>query len=170
MRRAIVRLIALPGLAAAVAATIAFAATQFETATYAISGSVASVIGEHARWNEACRALDAPLVTLERAAGHGAVCIRHDVITSIQTRSGRAANCIGRRLNGVLVIYQPRPGFSGADSLRYGLDFPEGHVSREIVIEIQPGSGARPAFPLDLPPNAAPRAGDRLPECAGESS
>ncbi len=168
MRRAVILMIALPGLAAAVA-QVASAASQFETVSYEIASGVPAVIGEHARWNELCRALDAPPVILERPAVQGSVCVRHDLITSIQTRSGRAANCIGRRLNGVLVIYRPRPGFSGTDTLRYGLDFPEGRVSREITIDIQARTGVAPGFFLDAP--AAPlRAGDRIPECAGESS
>ena len=173
MRRAVILMIAPPAFAASfaamIAATVAVAATQFESANYEVTSGVSSVIGEHARWNELCRALDAPLVILERASLHGSICVRHDLVTSIQTRSGRAANCIGRRLNGVLIVYRPKPGFSGTDTLRYGLEFPEGVVSREISIDIQARSGVMPEFFLDVP-MAVPRIGDRIPECAGESS
>ena len=165
MRRAVVLLIALPTLGAA----FAVAAPLVETASYMTPSGVSSLIGEHARWNDMCRAFDAPPVTLERAAIHGSICVRHDLIAPVQSRSGRAVNCIGRRLNGVLIIYRPQANFVGTDSVRYGLDFPEGRVSREINIDIQQSTGAAPDFFLGIPATAA-RAGDRVPECAGESS
>lgn len=153
--------------AIALPAAVALAAPS-EIISFVTPSGVSRLIGEHGRWDDTCRALDVPPVVLERPAAHGSICVRRDIITVSQTRSGRAANCVGRALNGIRVIYRPQPGFAGADTLRYGLQFPEAYLSREIAIDILGSEAVAPPLLGEISQDQQPLG--RVPDCPGATS
>src|ERR1700743_3648050 len=81
-----------------------------------------SEIGHHARWDDTCEALDAPRLTIERAPSHGNICVSRGPVELVVSRSHAGLRCIGKSIKGVHVIYSPRAGFTGVDTVRYGLD------------------------------------------------
>ncbi len=136
MKRTLTGVILVPA-SLAIAAAASPAVTEYATRE-AIAGEP-SEIGHHARWNATCEALESPLLTVERAPSHGSVCVSKGEVSVVLSRSGRALSCIGKTISGVHVIYHPQSSFSGSDTIRYGLDVPEGHVSFEVSIVIKLG-------------------------------
>jgi len=133
----------------------------------AIAGAP-SEIGHHARWDDACEALEAPRITIERAPTHGNVCINRGDVNLVISRSRAGLRCIGKSISGVHVIYSPRSDFTGTDTIRYGLDVPEGHVSLEVSIVIQPGRSS--ASPIAASTVTDVQPSGPMPECPSLAS
>jgi hypothetical protein len=150
-------------LVSAVAMAIAAAAPFTEYVSQEAIAGEPSEIGHHARWDEACEALEAPRLTIERAPNHGNICVSRGPVELVVSRSHAGLNCIGKSIKGVHVIYSPRLGFTGVDTVRYGLDVPEGHVSLEVSIVIQPGKMRAPVA-TSLTGDA--QSSGPVPECA----
>ncbi len=165
MKRTLTGVILVPA-SLAIAAAASPAVTEYATRE-AIAGEP-SEIGHHARWDTACEALDAPRLTVERAPSHGSVCVSTGEVQLVVSRSNVGLSCICKSVNGVHVVYHPQSGFTGSDTIRYGLDVPEGHVSFEVSIVIKLGrmksspvststiDAAQPSGPmLECPPLAS---------------
>jgi len=133
----------------------------------AIAGTPAA-IGHHARWDDACEALEAPRITIERAPAHGNVCINRGEVNLVISRSRAGLRCIGKSVSGVHVVYSPLSGFTGTDTIRYGLDVPEGHVSLEVSIVIQPGRAS--ASPIATSTASEIQPSGPMPECPSLAS
>ncbi len=146
--------------AATLWAAVALAAT--ESATNSTTAGEAAEIGHHARWNTKCESLAAPRVTIEQPPGHGRVCLSEGPVQPEMSRSGVALNCVGKTVQGLHVVYSPHREFTGVDTLRYGLDAPEGHVSRDVSIVIRPAPGS---FEPGLAAGAEVQAPGPMPEC-----
>lgn len=152
--------------AATVVATALLAATAQATIERAIHMTTAgnsAEIGHHARWNANCDAAPAPRVTLEQPPGHGIVCVSPGPIQPVISRSGAALNCVGKTVQGIHVVYSPHAAFAGVDTLRYGLDAPEGHVSRDVSITVQ-GKGQTTLTPTSSSSSDVQGPGP-MPEC-----
>jgi hypothetical protein len=154
------------------ASAMAFAAAAAPYSEYAFTEYVSqettagepSEIGHHARWDDTCEALDAPRLTIERAPSHGNICVSQGPVDVVVSRSHAGLSCIGKSVKGLHVIYSPRSGFTGVDTVRYGLDVPEGHVSLEVSIVIQPGRMKPSPVATSLTGNA--QSSGPMPECA----
>lgn len=125
-------------------------------------------IGHHARWNASCAALDAPRLTIERAPDYGRLCVNKGQVQLVVSRSSAGQSCIGRSINGVHVVYIPRSGFTGTDTLRYALDVPEGHVSLEVSITV--GSGTMKSSPSSTSVMSNTQPSGPIPECPSLAS
>lgn len=155
-------------LAVLAAATAVGAPAFTEYVSEEATAGAPSEIGHHARWDDTCEALDAPRITIERAPVHGNVCIYRGNVNLVVSRSRAGLRCIGRSIPGVHVIYNPQSGFTGTDTIRYGLDVPEGHVSLEVSIVIQPGRTT--ASPIAASTSDDVQPSGPMPECPSLAS
>ena len=117
-----------------------------------------------------CRAVPYPALRLERPPLHGAVCARVATITIRSMYTGTEAQCIGRVVQGLRLIYFPRPGFTGSDSLQYSVQYPS--VSRRVAVSVSVGAGEGVRLPADTVgagPDTAQSPGP-VPPCAGPVS
>ncbi len=92
----------------------------------------------YARWDKNCTAAEPPQVYLDVAPSDGTVCVRTDTGTVRRVREGKANHCVGRRMGGISVVYQPRRGFAGADVLRYTVKFKAVSATFDVDIRVQP--------------------------------
>lgn len=166
MKRIVVSVMILSFSALAIAAAAVPSVTEY-VAQEAFAGEP-SEIGHHARWDLVCEALAAPRLTLERAPGHGRICVSKGDVRLVVSRSHAGMNCIGKSIEGVHVIYSPRSDFAGIDTVRYGLDVPEGHVSFEVSIMIKLGRMKSSSVSTAAGDDARPPG--PIPECPAQSS
>lgn len=96
------------------------------------------LIREHAAWNGNCKAVPYPAVRLERPPRHGAVCARVTNVTIRSMYTGTESQCIGRVVQGLRLVYFPRPGFAGSDRLRYSVQYPS--VRRSVTVQVMVGA------------------------------
>ena len=90
-----------------------------ETAT--VPSGKKTQIAIHSRFDNACRPARV-IVTVLKAPAHGALTTAPaDYVVPEKARNGvkQPPQCVGKRVKGVAVFYEPKPGFVGADSLRY---------------------------------------------------
>jgi hypothetical protein len=154
---------------ATIAMTAAVAAPLLtEYVSEAAVAGTPSEIGHHARWDDSCEALEAPRITIERAPSHGNVCINKGDVNLVISRSRAGLKCIGKSIPGVHVIYNARSGFTGTDTMRYGLDVPEGHVSLEVSIVIQAGRAS--SSPIATSAAGETQPSGPMPECPSLAS
>ncbi len=78
--------------------------------------------------------------------------------------------CVGKRMEGLLVVYLPRPGYVGTDTVDYIVEFPKSRTTMHIEINVRPGSekpGSESANTKadDRPLNAG-KPGDTIAACA----
>ncbi len=125
--------------AAALAAFVLPAQAGEEQLAKAGAANRPLLIREHAAWNMDCRAVPYPAVRLERPPRHGAVCARAAEITIRTMYAGTEAQCIGRVVQGLRLIYFPRPGFTGSDRLQYSVQYPS--VRRSVSVTVNVGAG-----------------------------
>ena len=126
-------------LAAFLAAFVLPARADEEQLVKAGAANRPLLIREHAAWNMDCRAVPYPTVRLERPPRHGAVCARTADITIRTMYAGTEAQCIGRVVQGLRLIYFPRPGFTGRDRLQYSVQYPS--VRRSVSVSVSVGAG-----------------------------
>jgi hypothetical protein len=129
------------------------------------------LIREHAAWNMDCRAIPYPALHLDQPPQHGAVCAR---VADIMVRSmyaGTEAQCIGRVVQGLRLIYVPQPGFTGRDRLQYSVQYPSAHRSVSVTVSVGARAGTQ-LLPLDTV-GTAPDMGQMpgpVPPCAAPLS
>jgi hypothetical protein len=129
------------------------------------------LIREHAAWNMDCRAVPYPAFHLDQPPQHGAVCARVADITVRSMYTGSEAQCIGRVVQGLRLIYVPQPGFTGRDHLQYSVQYPSAHRSVSVTVTVSARAGAE-LLPLDtvgVAPDTAQMPGP-VPPCAAPLS
>jgi hypothetical protein len=129
------------------------------------------LIREHAAWNMDCRAIPYPALRLDQPPRHGAVCARVADITVHSMYAGTEAQCIGRVVQGLRLIYVPQPGFTGHDRLQYSVKYPSAHRSVSVTVTVSARAGAE-LLPLDTvgaAPDTAQMPGP-VPPCAAPLS
>ena len=92
------------------------------------------VIREHAGWDRDCGAIAPPALTLDTPPRHGFVCARGEDVRIKALYLGTEAQCIGRLVRGVRLIYRPDLGFSGDDRWRYAALYPS--LRRDVAVDV----------------------------------
>jgi hypothetical protein len=124
------------------------------------------IIREHAGWDRDCAAIAPPVLTLDAPPRHGYVCARAEDITVRSMVAGTEAQCIGRLVRGVRLIYRPDAGFSGDDGLRYAALYPSLRRSVSVSVTVgRPGAGITGSLPTHLTAPSHQPAGP-VPPCA----
>jgi len=125
----------------------------------------AVIIREHAGWDRNCDAVAHPALYLDAPPRHGSVCARDEEIRIRTMAAGTEAQCIGRLVRGVRLVYRPDAGFSGDDVLQYAVQYPALRktvaVSIAVTRDAVGGAGAfasmaAPALPVHQPPGPVP--------------
>jgi len=126
------------------------------------------VLREHAGWNRDCEAVAHPALYLSEPPRHGKVCARAENIEISSMFVGTEAQCIGRLVRGVRLIYRADAAYAGKDSLRYAAQYPS--ILRAIQVQVMvtatagTSSGAAPSVivePVQLRQMPGP-----VPDCA----
>jgi len=102
----------------------------------------------YARTNSKCESIDPPTFYVDQPPKHGIVCSRNADLLLRKTVENDLAHCLSRRAHGIHVIYLPRKGYAGPDTVRYTVRFPTVQHSVDVILT------ALPDYPQ--PPNAAP--------------
>jgi hypothetical protein len=124
------------------------------------------VIREHAGWDRDCAAIAPPVLTLDAPPRHGFVCARAEDIVIKSMVVGTEAQCIGRPVRGVRLIYRPDLGFSGDDGLRYAALYPSLRRSVSVSVTVGgQGAGITGSLPTHLTTPSHQPAGP-VPPCA----
>ncbi|HWK95521.1 MAG TPA: hypothetical protein VNR39_08865 [Pseudolabrys sp.] len=110
--------------AAKAAVGLAFAVTVPAVSLESAVVERSVVVREHAGWSSDCEAIPHPPLSLITPPSHGTVCAKAEVITVTSIFAGRAAQCVGRKVSGVRLIYQPDASFDGDDAMFYGVQYP----------------------------------------------
>jgi hypothetical protein len=128
------------------------------------------VIRSHVLFDSNCVSLEPPVIDLDAPPGRGVLCQRRvdDIVINV-LQPGSPLRCLGKKTSGVLVVYLPRHGYTGADTVRYIVHFPGRSpvtytANLVIVPDTPPSSGAVPAD-ISAPADDAPQSPGRLPLC-----
>jgi hypothetical protein len=117
-----------------------------------------------------CATAAPPTIFLEVPPSHGIVCQRPLDYPVGNVAASNSIHCIGQKTNGVSVIYLPRHGYAGADSLRYqsyGSNLNDAATfifNIAIVADVPPPSDAVPGD-INAPANDTPQLPGLLPVC-----
>ncbi len=122
------------------------------------------IIREHAGWDRYCEAIAHPALFLDEPPRHGSVCARIAEIRIQTLAAGTQAQCIGRVVRGVRLVYRPDAGFAGGDGLRYAVQYPLQRKSVAVSIAVTPEapSAANAQASMALPSR---QAAGPMPEC-----
>jgi hypothetical protein len=103
---------------------MAVAASGAEAQTLSARQGQALVIQTHGQFNRDCAPAGLPTLMSSNASG-GTVSTRRGTyaITSSAVGFGQVGNCAGRSVPGTTVVYTPRRGFTGTDTVTYTLQF-----------------------------------------------
>jgi hypothetical protein len=93
------------------------------------------IIGTHTRWNKRCHFDRLPTMTVLDAPHDGTVETRTGV--KIAKGSVGSVTCNGRTFPALLVLYKPRPGFHGRDTLRYSTDYGNSQVIATVTVFVE---------------------------------
>ena len=93
------------------------------------------IIGTHTRWNKRCQFDKLPTITVLDAP-HGGTVSTHTG-TKIAKGSVGSVTCDGREFPALLVVYQPKPGFHGQDTLRYSVDYGANQVIATVTVFVE---------------------------------
>jgi hypothetical protein len=89
----------------------------------------------YARFDMNCVAEEAPEIYLDVPPQSGFVCVRTSRVT-VRKLYGGKAECLGRSISGIEVIYLPQRTFTGIDTIRYTVKF-AAKVTVEADISVQ---------------------------------
>lgn len=115
----------------------------------------ATVLREHAGWDRNCEAIVHPSLYLNAPPRHGSVCARIENITIKSMVVGTEAQCIGREVRGVRLIYRPDAGFSGGDDLSYAVQYPSVRRAIALRVTVAAERASQPVAALPSPPRQA---------------
>jgi hypothetical protein len=88
--------------------------------------------------NPDCTSMGFTTVRVIEQPKHGKITIENNTGFTNFPQSNPRVECNKRRSEGVAVIYQPEPGYTGADSLNFDAIFPSGSLSkRHYAIEVR---------------------------------
>lgn len=94
------------------------------------------VIRGYARIGANCAGVEPPIIELDVAPRHGIVCLRR--ADDILLKYGSGTRCLGHKATGINVVYLPRHGYVGSDSLRYIARFPRRPITHAANVTIVP--------------------------------
>ncbi len=126
----------------------------------------AVIIREHAGWDRDCGAVPHPALYLDEPPRHGSVCARAAEIRIQTLAAGTQAQCIGRLVRGVRLVYRPDAGFAGGDVLRYAVQYPALRKTVAVSIAVAPetpSAANAQASVAAAPPHQPP---GPVPDCA----
>lgn len=112
----------------------------------------------YARSNPACEGVDPPSLYVDNPPEHGNLCYRESKVKLQEAIVGNLTHCVGRQIPGIVVIYVPQSGYTGPDSMRYTVIFPQARHVVFVDVMVTPGEVKSR--------NAASGAIDVLPETA----
>jgi hypothetical protein len=126
----------------------------------------AIAIKGHARIGDNCQGAELPTLQLEKAPDHGNVCFRVGEIKIAEIYSGNT-KCLGVQVRGARVIYVPRYGYVGTDTLRYSSVAAGENLTFDFDITIANPPGAPDIAPSDAnaPPKEGPQSAGPMPAC-----
>ena len=106
----------------------------------------------YARTDDKCESIDPPTVYVDKPPKHGIVCFRSADLRLRTTVENNLAHCLGRSAHGIHVIYAPRAGYAGPDTVRYTVRFPKTQHTVDVILTVLPDdrqpSGATPGGPF----------------------
>lgn len=127
------------------------------------------LLGGHAKFNHVnCASLEPPVIDLDVPPSHGVLCLRREKIELRFVYQERSLHCVGQKVNGVRIVYMPRRGYTGVDTLRYVVRFQIGPVTYTVNLTIEPNVPPSPGtVPADTtaPAGDAPQSRGPLPVC-----
>jgi hypothetical protein len=124
------------------------------------------VIRGYVRTDANCAGVEPPAIDLDVPPVHGIVCLRRTDDVLIEHASN--TRCLGRKISGVKVVYLPRRGYAGSDSLRYIIRFPRITITHTANVTIVPDAPASSdAVPGDIsaPTDNVPQSPGPIPAC-----
>ena len=92
-------------------------------------------IGSHTSFDKKCRAAQMPNITVTAPPANGTVTLRPG--KKVVAASAGSANCNGRELPAVLIIYRPKPGFHGTDTVSFTTDWSSRRLGSTVTITVQ---------------------------------
>jgi hypothetical protein len=105
----------------------------------------------YARTDNECESIEPPTVYVDKPPRHGIVCFRKADLRLRTTVENNLMHCLGRSAHGIHVIYMPRQGYAGPDTVRYTVHFPKTQHAVDVILTVLPDD--------QQPSNAAPSAG-----------
>ncbi len=124
------------------------------------------IIREHAGWDRNCDAVAHPALYLDEPPRHGSVCTRAAEIRIQTLAAGTQAQCVGRVVRGVRLVYRPDAGFAGGDVLRYVVQYPSLRKSVAVSIAVTPEPPSATNALASVPAPAAHQPAGPVPPCA----
>jgi hypothetical protein len=122
------------GLAICCSGAVCRAQTVEEEIAQTVAAGHSVVIREHAGWDMMCDPIAHPVLYLNASPLHGRVCARISDVTIRSMYVGTQAQCIGRVVRGVQLVYRPDAGFAGDDRLRYAAQYPS--ILRPVAVSV----------------------------------
>jgi hypothetical protein len=144
------------------------ACAQDTNITRTVTAGHETTIGYAQRWTKDCKPLT-PKIVLTVPPDHGSICAR-DIIRVVKLNVvSDDQSCVGKRVQGLQVIYLASSDYAGHDTVDYNIEFP--HLVRTTHAEIEVRPGNQPALPrLDEESVAPGKAGDVVVACSPLSS
>jgi hypothetical protein len=163
------------GVSSAVAITVyscdAQTLQQEKHLTHTTRASEEIVVEGEAQADEFCNSAEPPQLFLDRRPDHGTVCFESGEFEVGEAVTGDLA-CLGRMVRGVNIIYRPRPGYTGADRLRYTAIGAQSPHSVSIDLTVLPGKPTSAVVPPDrsAPPAESAMLLGPMPACVAPVS
>ena len=127
-----------------------------------------TALGFAQRWTRDCKPR-LPRLVLTVPPDHGSICARDIVRVVKRNVVNDDQSCVGKRVQGLQVIYLPRSDYAGHDSVEYNIEYPG--LVRTTHAEIEVKQGGEPAVASPGEETVAPgKAGDVIVACAPLSS
>jgi hypothetical protein len=105
----------------------------------------------YARTNNKCESIDPPTIYVDQPPKHGIVCSRNGDLLLRKTVENDLSHCLSKRAHGIHVIYLPRKGYAGPDTVRYTVRFPTVQHTVDVVLTVLPDdSQPRDVAPADI--------------------
>ncbi len=127
-----------------------------------------TAVGYALRWSRDCKP-QPPRMVLTVPPDHGSICAR-DIIRVVKRNVvNDDQSCVGKRVQGLQVIYLPRPDYAGHDSVEYNIEYPGLVRTTHAEIDVRPDGQPVPANPGEE--SVVPgKVGDVIAACAPLSS
>jgi hypothetical protein len=89
----------------------------------------------YVKHHEDCSQKEPPTITVTSQPAHGHVSTRPGSVKTGPSRLG-SVDCTGKRFDGISLWYQPDPGYTGTDQLRFDAFFSNGIVHDTAIIQV----------------------------------
>jgi hypothetical protein len=131
------------------------------------------VIEGYARTNAKCEPIDPPALSLDQPATHGVVCWRPGTVWLRKVEEGNLAQCLRHVVRGIHVVYLPRGGYTGSDTVAYTVRFPGIDHPVRFDVTIEPDMAHSPtSVPADIstPADENLQSSGPIPACTALTS